>query len=255
MTESERYLFDLQGFLVVPNALSPGEVTTLNEIMDAYIERDVPTDAHTHRFGQLLRWGGPYLDLIDHPRISPYLEELLGPQFRLDHEYADLIRKGKGPIGTTLHGGATPFSSPFYYHWNNGQMRNGLTVAAYNLRDVLPGDGGFAAVSGSHKSNIPFPDDWRELESLQSCVTPVTGKAGTAILFTEALTHGTLPWRGSGERRTLFYKFSPNALSWAASYYDPNDYAGLTDRQRAILEAPNARYRGRDAHRYGGGKK
>jgi hypothetical protein len=73
----------------------------------------------------------------------------------------------------------------------------------------------------------------------------VTGPAGTAVIFTEALTHGTLPWRGKGERRTLFYKFSPHPISWSARYYNAEQYEGLTERQRAILEAPNARYRNR----------
>jgi hypothetical protein len=48
-------------------------------------------------------------------------------------------------------------------------MYNGLTAVAYNLTDVNPGEGGFGCIPGSHKS-----------------------KAGTAIIFTEALTHGTL---------------------------------------------------------------
>jgi hypothetical protein len=252
MTDQERYLFDLQGYLAVPDALGAEQLAALNEIMDAQIAEGVAPDAHTHRFVGLLQWGRPYLDLIDNPRISPYLEALLGPGFRLDHEYADIIRAGKGPIGTTLHGGATPFASPFYYRYHDGRMHNGLLVAAYNLHDVGPDDGGFAAVPGSHKSNLPFPDEWRELEERQPCVQPVTGKAGTAILFTEALTHGTLPWKAKHERRTLFYKFSPHALSWAAFYYDARDYEDLTDRQKAILEAPNARYPGREKHRYGG---
>ena len=45
------------------------------------------------------------------------------------------------------------------------------------------------------------------------------------------MTHGTLPWRGAGERRTIFYKYSPHASSWAATYYDPDRYPGLTVRQ------------------------
>lgn len=252
MTEHERYLFDLQGYLVIPNALSAEQVATLNAVMDEYIAAEVPPEATTHRFIRLLPWGKPYLDLIDHEPIYPYLEELLGPNFRLDHEYADLIRAGLSPIGATLHGGATPFNPIFFYHYDNGRMRNGLTVVAYNLKDVNPGDGGFACVPGTHKSNLPFPNDWRDLQNPAPCVTAVTGKAGTAILFTEALTHGPLPWRGKGERRTLFYKYSPSALSWAATYYDASKYPGLTERQRAILEAPNARYQGRDRQDYGG---
>jgi hypothetical protein len=178
------------------------------------------------------------------------LEELLGPQFRLDHDYADIIRSGKGPIGATLHGGATPFDPTAYYRYDNGRMRSGLTVVAYNLHDVNPGDGGFAGVPGSHKANFPFPREWRELEALHPCVQPIIGSAGTAILFTEALTHGTLPWHGARERRTLFYKYSPHPLSWSATYYSELDRSGLTERQQAILEPPNARYPGRQKRQH-----
>jgi ectoine hydroxylase-related dioxygenase (phytanoyl-CoA dioxygenase family) len=251
MNEQEKYLFDLQGFLVVPNALAPEQVAALNAILDDRLAQEAAPDANTHRFGSLLDWGQPYLDLIDNPRITPYLEELLGPAFRLDHDYADVIRSGKGPIGTTLHGGATPYDPLYAYRYDNGRLRNGLFVVAYNLKDVHPGEGGFAGVPGSHKSNLPFPSEWRELDTPHPCVQPVVGPAGAAILFTEALTHGTLPWRGKDERRTLFYKYSPKSISWAAAYYNAADYPGLTERQRALLEPPNARYPGREKYRLG----
>lgn len=242
MNDHERYLFDLQGFLAVPDALSTDEVAALNALLEEKVAGLHEPDMRTHRFGRLLTWGEPYRNLVDNPRIVPYLEELLGAKFRLDHDYADIIRGGLGPIGATLHGGATPFDPSQYYHYRDGHMYNGLTVVAYNLKDVNAGDGGFACVPGSHKSNFRFPDDWRNLETLHPCVLPVTGPAGTAIIFTEALTHGTLPWRGQDERRTVFYKYSPHPLSWSARYYNADDYDGLTDRQRHILEPPNARY-------------
>jgi ectoine hydroxylase-related dioxygenase (phytanoyl-CoA dioxygenase family) len=242
MNEHEIFLFDLQGFLVVPNALSAEQVTHLNAIMDQRIAEEAGPDMRTHRFGRLLSWDKAYRDLIDNPRILPYLEQIVGPKFRLDHDYGDVIRTGKGPIGTVLHGGATPFDPSQYYIFRNGQMYNGLIVVAYNLKDVNPGDGGFACVPGSHKSNLPFPREWTDLEDPHACVQRVTGAAGTAVIFTEALTHGTLPWTGKDERRTLFYKYSPHPLSWSARYYDPEAYDDLTERQRQILEAPNARY-------------
>lgn len=247
MNEQERYLFDLQGFLAVPNALSAAQISDLNRLWDERIARETTTDATTQRWGNILEWGDPYLDLIDNPRITPYLDEILGERFRLDHDYADLIRSGKGPIGTRLHGGGTPFDSSQYYHFHQGKMHNGLTVVAYNLCDVNEGDGGFGCVPGSHKSNYPFPEEWKELDHFQPFMRAVTGPAGTAVIFTEALTHGTLPWKGAGERRTLFYKYSPNAVSWSAHYYDASRYKGLSERQQAILEAPNARYRNRNA--------
>ena len=242
MNEHERFLFDLQGFLVVPDALSPALVARLNELMDEHIAQETGPDMRTHRFGRLLRWGKAYRDLIDNQRMVPYVEDLVGPQFRLDHDYVDVIRTGKGPIGTVLHGGSTPYDPSQYYHFKDGRMFNGLIVVAYNLKDVHPGDGGFGCVPGSHKSNYAFPREWQELDEPHPCVARVIGPAGTAIVFTEALTHGTLPWRGAGERRTLFFKYSPHCLSWSARYYDAEDYPDLSDRQRAILEPPNARY-------------
>lgn len=245
MTDQERYLFDLQGFLVVENALPPETVAALNTLLDAKLRAQEDAQKNTYRFGRLLHWGEPFRALIDNPRITPYLAELLGEKFRLDHDYCDVIRSGKGPIGTSLHGGAFPFDPTAYYHYNNGVLRNGLTVVAYNLKNVNPGDGGFGCIPGSHKANLPFPGEWREMETTHPLVQRVTGPAGTAILFSEALTHGTLPWRGRDERRTVFYKYSPHPLAWAVPPYDPASLEGLTERQQAILEGPNARYQNR----------
>jgi hypothetical protein len=247
MDDHDRYLFDLQGFITIPEALGPTEVATLDREFDARVAASVAADANTHRFNSLLDWGKAFRDLIDKPRVLPVLEAVLGSGFRLDHEYGDLIRHGKGPIGTRIHGGAVPFDPAQYYLVAQGEIRSGLVVVAYNLRDVGPGDGGFAGVPGSHKANFRYPQDWVELETDEPrpWIRRVTGPAGTAIVFTEAMSHGTLPWTGSGERRTLFYKYSPHASSWSANYYDASRWPDLTDRQREILEAPNARYSGR----------
>lgn len=249
MNDHDMFLFDLQGFITVPNALSAAQLAELNVILDEHVAQDVKPDEQTHRFSSLLDWGPAYRALIDQPTITPYLEAFVNRQFRLDHVYADIIRPGqgpvRGPIGTRLHGGATPFDASQYYHYHNGRIFNGLTVVAYNLHDVNPGDGGTGCVPGSHKSNFPYPEDWRELDQLQPFMRAITGPAGAALIFTEALTHGTLPWYGKQERRTIFFKYSPFPVSWSAGYFDASQYPDLTPRQKAILEAPNARYKGR----------
>jgi hypothetical protein len=246
--DAQRYRFDLNGYLAFPGMLASDVLASLNRLMDEHIARDVPPDAGTFRFGDILDWGPEVRALIDHEPMLPHLEEVLGSGFRLDHAYADLIRRGKGPIGTKLHGGAVPFDPGQSYTFADGHPRSGLVVVAYNLRDVNPGDGGFGCVPGSHKANLPFPEEWKELEDGQALdlVTPVTGSAGTAILFTEAMTHGTLPWRGAGERRTLFIKYDPGVMAFGATFVDRGRWPDLTPRQRAILESPNARYAGRE---------
>ncbi|HXW78469.1 MAG TPA: phytanoyl-CoA dioxygenase family protein [Acidimicrobiales bacterium] len=238
MRDEERYLFDLQGYLTVPDALSPDAVDELNDAVDELVQQEMSRDETTRRWIDLLPRSRVFRDLMDNPRVFSFLEELLGPGLRLDHEYIDVIRSGLGPIGARLHGGATPFNPVQYYWTGHGILRSGLLVAAYNLKDVGPEDGGFACVPGSHKSAFPFPENWKDLSHLRPCVRRVTGPAGTAIIFTEALTHGTLPWRGSDERRTVFYKYSPEPLAWSRRYYDPDAYPELTETQRNLLRPP-----------------
>ena len=247
MDEGQRYLFDLQGWVTIADALDRDQLAALNATFDEQVAGEVPADASSWRFGDVIEWGPDWLNLIDNERTIPTLEAILGAGYRLDHDYADLIRRGKGPIGTRLHGGARPFDAGQSYAVHDGQIRSGLVVVAYNLRDVNPGDGGFAGVPGSHKASFALPEDWKELEvdPPRSFVTPVTGPAGTAIVFTEAMSHGTLPWRGAGERRTVFLKYNPHPIAWSARFYDRSRFPDLTPRQRAILEPPNARYGGR----------
>jgi hypothetical protein len=239
MTDQERYLFDLQGYLVVPDALTAAQITGLNAMLDERMAREVAPDASTHRFMGTLDWGQPFVDLLDNPAVEPHLAEILGDGFRVDHVYLDVIRSGLSPIGATLHGGGTPFDRVNFYDFRNGRMYSGLFVVAYNLADVGAEDGGFACVPGSHKSNYPFPDDWKDLSRRPPFVQAVTGPAGTAVLFTEALTHGALPWSGAGERRTLFYKYHHHGASWASTYPVPEGLP-VTESQRRILEPPHA---------------
>lgn len=241
MDDKQRYLFDLQGFVTVPDALPPDLVARLNGEIDRMMEAEAGPDATTHRFGMLMNRSPIFRHLLDNPRVLPFLETLLGTDFRLDHDYADVIRQGDGPIGHRLHGGARPFRPAEYYWSGDGGLHSGLLVVAYSLEDVGEGDGGFGCVPGSHKSTFPFPDDWKDLAESHDFVKRVTGPAGSAVIFTEALVHGTLPWQGAGERRTMFYKYSPAPISWARFYYDGSAYDDLTPRQRAILRSPSTR--------------
>lgn len=241
MDEKQRYLFDLQGYVVVTDALDAEVVRALNHEIDRMMEAEAGPEATTQRFGRLVERSHLFRALLDNPPVVPFLESLLGEDFRLDHDYADVIRRGDGPIGHRLHGGAVPFRPAEYYWSGDGRLHSGLLVVAYALKDVSDGDGGFGCVPGSHKSVFRFPDEWKDLAESHDFVKKVTGPAGSAVIFTEALVHGTLPWHGEDERRTLFYKYSPAPISWARTYYDGNAYDDLTPRQRAILRAPSTR--------------
>jgi hypothetical protein len=238
MNEEEKYLFDLQGYVTVPNALTPEQIAGLNTILDEKIQTEVALDETSHRFGGLLKWGKEYIDLIDNARTLPQLKTVIGSRPRLDHVYLDIIRGGLSPIGASLHGGGNRFDFCQYYRYADGQMYNGLTVVAYNLHDVNPGDGGFGCIPGSHKANFSLPQGWGDLEHPQDIVRAVTGPAGTAIIFTEALTHGAMPWKGARDRRTIFFKYCPAPTAYSGSYFNADEYADLTESQRDILSSP-----------------
>jgi hypothetical protein len=112
-------------------------------------------------------------------------------------------------------------------------------------------------VPGSHKAALPLPNEWRDSNTTGK--PPFIGMgaaeiyggvvpAGSAVIFCEQTTHGTMAWRATNgrQRKTLFYKWSPPAVSWSSDFFDPAMYATrypeLGEDALQRLEPPNARY-------------
>jgi ectoine hydroxylase-related dioxygenase (phytanoyl-CoA dioxygenase family) len=114
-------------------------------------------------------------------------------------------------------------------------------VVTFFLSHANVGDGGFACVPGSHKSNFVdnLPDDVRNYQRIPHYVVQPAVEAGDVLIFTEALIHGTMPWTANHERRTLLYKFSPGHSSWMKTYYNPADYPNLSEQQKRIMASPS----------------
>ena len=239
MTPEEKFMFDLEGYIVIKNVLTPAEVTALNALADQrFTEKKEQADRRT---GPVSRWGAEAQALIDHPNLVPYVLELLGPKLRIDHDYCIFMTKGGRAGG--LHGGEghSGGEADHWYRYRDGVMRNGLTVVTFFLTHANQGDGGFACVPGSHKSNFTdnLPADVRMFKRVPHYVTQPAVEAGDALIFTEALIHGTMPWTADHERRALLYKFSPGHSSWAQSYYNPADYPTASEQQRRIMASPS----------------
>ncbi len=260
LTDEQRYLFDTFGYLVIENAVTPAQVDAMKAGLKRPTEQWEPEDQAD---AGPLHWDRIWRDLLDLPTLTPVLEELIGdhdlrdarganadqqpalPTFRLDHiNIHTHVQQGFG--GGMLHGGRGVNGS-FTYH--DGRFYGGLTTVSLELYDTASNGGGFAIIPGSHKSNLRVPRAWVDLsQGVADCVSRVAAKPGDAIIFSEACTHGTLPWTSSAPRSTVFYKFSPHAYSWGANFFDPEDYRryeDMDDRKLALLEPPNARYRGR----------
>jgi ectoine hydroxylase-related dioxygenase (phytanoyl-CoA dioxygenase family) len=249
MTETERYLYDVNGYIVVENALTPAQVLEINRLIDEKIEASEDPKAQCIRLPHLIGWRGPMLDLIDNPRITPYLETICWKKFRLDHTYGLNIKPGFADGGAyILHCGGKPFDPQHHYSVHDGQIYGGETAVVYLLNDAHEGDGGFGCIPGTHKSNFNIPEEFRDMRKPRKEFVNVVGPAGSAIIFTETLSHGTLTWKGKADRRTLYYKYAPHCIGVGDIYLDDTArdwWQELTPRQREILEAPNNRAKGR----------
>ena len=176
MNADEKYLFDLNGYLVIKNVLTPEEVAIANEAIDRHSEhghirsRDQALDGGSPKLkgeqgrGELSGmlhweepWCNPFRHMLAHPTLVPYLNVILGKGFRMDHQMF-LLSMDKGAEGHTFHGSSGPgFDPNQYYIFRDGRMHNGLTVVTFQLTDVPPGVGGLIVIPGSHKSNYPCP--------------------------------------------------------------------------------------------------
>ncbi|MFL2536699.1 MAG: phytanoyl-CoA dioxygenase family protein [Candidatus Azotimanducaceae bacterium] len=265
MNENEKYLFDLRGYIVIKDILTKLQIEDLRTRLENQRQTNPKPilgsdrtilgreDASAWSAGSLIEMGGAYTELIDLPAIRPYLLALLGDHYRLDHDYIkiDGVMKNKTLYlhgGGQGAGGAKDLVGPTdggqcFYRYSNGKFYNGLVAVAFELDDVKAGEGGFACIPGSHKSNIGLPEAWRvakSQEDMPDIVDRVAASAGDAIIFTEACSHGTVPWKGQRERRTAFYKYCPHAVAWSPCYYNADNYEGLNEAQRKILMPPSA---------------
>ena len=233
-TDEEKFRFDLQGFIVLRGVLTRAECTLLSKLSDTAWPRQ-PGDGAFRRTEAISRWGGAFLNLIDHPCVLPYLVELIGPRLRADHDYCIFMRSGAD--GQNIHGGPMRYESDHWYHYHDGVMRNGLMVATWVLNDAEPGDGGFVCIPGSHKTNFidAVPKDVLTQEYRPDYVIQPELRAGDVLLFTEALIHGTATWRGSQERRALLYKYSPPHSSWAKVPYNLQHYPDASPQQQRLM--------------------
>jgi ectoine hydroxylase-related dioxygenase (phytanoyl-CoA dioxygenase family) len=272
MTEDERYLFDLQGFVIVRNVLTPDQVAAANAAIDRHAQcmvrrSDGPlrnvADASSRMYGTgpgrldlggMLEWDAPdatvFQSILAHPRLVPLFHGLLGKGYHLDH-LPLCIAQDEGAEGFSLHGGTIDCDSGEYnphlaYHCHASTIRTALLGCNVVLTDHNKGDGGFCIVPGSHKSHFKMPPglvDGTTPYADTILQQPVT-KAGDVILFSEGTVHGALPWTPADrQRRVCLYRFAPATNVYGRSYFG-HEGSTATPDGRLSMGWPPKMYRG-----------
>ena len=264
--EFQDYLFDLQGYLVLENAISEEDLEKINAWIDAhwaYVEepwaentedKRIPRwigniETHTYNvengvnFQNIIEGGAVFEKLIDHPAwinlVRKYVHEVNGLSI---HENFLNVR---GPGGFIhIHcGGHVPLSYLTFRQEQTGEWMVGQINVLMALNDIGPGDGAPVLVPGSHKSTEIHPR--LKVDGKGLVYDGVSGKpagtafgtqeiylkAGDVVMFTDKITHGSAERTNEGCRRSIVYRYSPRYVRERFDYPHSDELlARLTPR-------------------------
>ncbi|MCE9616581.1 MAG: phytanoyl-CoA dioxygenase family protein [Lentisphaerae bacterium] len=249
------FLFDLRGFLVLENTVSPKLLADLNHVFDTFPKleygqwwRNCHRRDYTQHTGfelhNCVEAGAPFEEMIDHPSWIKLVQRYCGDDqsytqgLFIDECIASIRRSGgHHPV----HSGGFRGSTRGMYTYKHNVFRCGQVNIILALTDIGPGDGPTMVIPGSHKSNFPHPlaGDYLKgdrMDDLPGAI-PVHMKAGDALMFVDGMMHGGSSRTNPGERRIIIYRYG---VSWGATRYgyrySDELLARLTPERRRILQ-------------------
>jgi hypothetical protein len=261
INKMDEYLFDLRGYLHLEKALSPGEVSALNREIDG-IPDIGPGEwfGHLHReevepergiaYQQMYEAGPGFESLIDHPSWIDHVKHFVGgegtfdwwkgPVF-IDESFASLRGPGEA-IG--LHSGGHEGTKRTQFRYHSGRFHCGQINVLLALTDIGPGDGGTMVIPGSHKANLEHPRFAEKkigaagggsVEGTEGAIE-VRMRAGDALLFVDAISHGSARRVNEGQRRIVVYRYGPSWGFFRFGYRpSPELLERLTPERRQIV--------------------
>lgn len=258
MDTLEKYEFDRQGFLVIPQVLTGEEVATLSAAIDrleahALAHVHLPPrriclwrhDVHRNPEKAYYAHGSdgvgnslivedffntdPAFDfLVNHAKTMDRIRDIVQGPVRINNSELRVRYAGNA---TGAHMGG-PIDHKYRYSFNGRGIDCMMVRMIYFVQDVSNEQGAFSVVPGTHKSNYPSPHRCGPDEEPGMIGLPV--KAGDAILFTENLRHGGLTNRSEQVRKTLHVGYGP---VWMMS-----QNMATMDEPQNITEETLARY-------------
>lgn len=187
--------FEANGYVILPDLLSPDEVAALNEAVDRD-RRDNPfmwftTTSRDYNCNLLLTEPG-FERAIRHPRLLPLIERLMGGPFCFE-ELAVRHRGGEAaPRDTDWHR-----DRPY---WPEHPLRLDYPQVITYLNDVDETTHCFSLSPEPVRGEI-LPD--KEAHLRRGGVLHFYGRAGSAILFNCATLHGVTLRKTERVRRTI----------------------------------------------------
>jgi hypothetical protein len=195
MTEEQKFIFDLKGYLLIPEVLKRTKIDAVKEQIETIRSNPESLPTYERRFP-----GGTASMLIDHPAVMDILDEVIG-EVRMESSW--FTYRTVGDKGPTPHGGGRNVNPNFNYQCNNGKIYSALTRVVFELNEVKAEDGGTLFMPGSHKANFSMPENHRSTDSplLETYSCP----PGSVIIFTENLCHSGDEWKNPDRPRIAVF--------------------------------------------------
>ena len=196
MSDYDKFLFDLKGFLVIPGVLTGEEIRTVREHTTIYMKD--PESLLKHHRAPI---AGPAEFLINHPRVMGILQEVIAPSrehIRLESVFISCRSDKNSGNQWRPHVGGTNLHPSFSYRFHNGRIYSAMTRIVWELNEVKKGQGGTCLVPGSHKANLASAQDgtWPEqADQPDSGVWETYGcPPGSLVVFSEGVRHTGADW-------------------------------------------------------------
>jgi ectoine hydroxylase-related dioxygenase (phytanoyl-CoA dioxygenase family) len=221
LTEAQIAEYNEIGAIVVPDVLTPGEVRTLSDVTDGFVQRargltahdeiydledsHTPDNPRVRRIKAAHLHDPAYAALMWHPKIIAVLQSLWGPDIRFDTAKLNMKCAGFGAPVEWHQDWA------FYPHTNDD-----LAAVGVMFDDMAMENGPLMIIPGSHKG--PTHDHHADgvfcgaMDPSRNDVDygkaiPLLGKAGSITVHHVRAVHGSAPNVSDRDRRLLLFQF------------------------------------------------
>ena len=203
MTQHDRVVFDLKGYLVIPAVLDENEIKVIKDLV--LRQKNDPESLPPH---ERYLPGGAFAKLIDHPAVMNVLLDVIDPdihKIRLENVFLSYREKGEGEWNP--HAGGPTTNPNYAYNFQDGRIYAGMTRVVWELNEVLEDKGGTCFIPGSHKANYNIRTnpvttiDARDSGLWESYSCP----PGSLIIFSEAVRHSGDIWQNPHNPRAAIF--------------------------------------------------
>ena len=206
---------ELEGYLVIPDLLSPEQISRLKNETAQLETRAVDYSPHQRGCPGVQFRGGGITELIAHPRTAEFLGKVFGDGLVLmSYDYA---RSEPGHPGVSFHTDGQPYGSAIFGAKHTCPV---MIRVLYYLDDLTPEVSPFRVIPRSHLSLHAEGNPYNRYDGHPGQVM-VTAKAGSAVFLNYKVFHGNFPNRGERPREMLALAYRP---AWAGPLAEVEDW-------------------------------